>query len=214
MTNPYAERRRAMVREQLEERGLRSPRVLEAMGRVPREKFVAAHLADFAYDDGPLPIGEGQTISQPFMVAVMVDALGLEGGERVLEIGTGCGYAAAVLAELAGEVFTIERHEGLARSAEIRLAELGYRRVHARCGDGTWGWPEEAPFDRIVVAAAGPTVPEALRAQLAIGGKLLMPVGAHGGVQVLRRITRVTEHEFSEEDLGEVRFVPLIVDEG
>ncbi len=148
-----------MVRRQIAARGVRSPAVLGAMRKVRREGFVPSYLGEFAYDDAPLPIEEEQTISQPYIVALMVEALALEGHERVLEIGTGSGYAAAVLAEVAREVYTIERHELLARSAELRLAEQGYGQVHVRCGDGTLGWPERAPFDAIVVAAGGPSVP-------------------------------------------------------
>jgi protein-L-isoaspartate(D-aspartate) O-methyltransferase len=208
------ERRRRMVEEQIAARGVRSPAVLEAMRTVRREGFVPSYLGEFAYDDTPLPIEQEQTISQPFIVAFMVEALELEGHERVLEIGTGSGYAAAVLAEVAHEVYTIERHEKLARSAEARLAEEGYEQVHVRCGDGTLGWPEEAPFDAIIVAAGGPSVPGSLREQLAIGGRLVIPVGESVGLQSLRRITRVAADEYREEDLGGVRFVPLIGEEG
>ncbi|MBW2245546.1 MAG: protein-L-isoaspartate(D-aspartate) O-methyltransferase, partial [Deltaproteobacteria bacterium] len=195
-------------------RGVRSPAVLDAMRKVRREGFVPSYLGEFAYEDAPLPIEEEQTISQPYIVALMVEALALEGHERVLEIGTGSGYAAAVLAEIAREVYTIERHEKLARSAELRLAEEGYGQVRVRCGDGTLGWPEQAPFDAIVVAAGGPSVPDSLRQQLAIGGRLVIPVGEQVGLQTLRRITRVDVDEFREEDLGGVRFVPLIGEEG
>jgi len=210
----YDRARREMVERQIAARGVRSPAVLEAMGKVRREGFVPSYLGEFAYEDTPLPIEEEQTISQPYIVAFMIEALDLKGGERVLEIGTGSGYAAAVLAEIADEVYTIERHAGLARSAEQRLAEHGYTHVHVRCGDGTLGWPEAAPFDAIVVAAGGPTVPESLAEQLAIGGRLVIPVGPTVGLQRLRRITRVSENEYREEDLGGVRFVPLVGAEG
>ncbi|HHQ14196.1 MAG TPA: protein-L-isoaspartate(D-aspartate) O-methyltransferase, partial [Chromatiales bacterium] len=159
--------RQAMVERQLEARGIRSEPVLQAMGKVEREGYVPSYLGEFAYDDTPLPIEEEQTISQPYIVAVMLEALDLHGGERVLEIGTGSGYAAAVLAEIAAEVYTIERHERLAWTALARLQRDGYSNVQVRCGDGTLGWPEAAPFDAIVVAAGGPEVPKSLREQLA-----------------------------------------------
>ena len=174
----FRARRNDMIRTQIAGRGVRDPRVLAALVAVPRERFVADELAEFAYEDAPLPIEEGQTISQPYIVALMVAALELRGDERVLEIGTGSGYAAAVLAHLAREVYTVERHEALAEIARRRLAELGCANVHVRHGDGTLGWPEHAPYDAIVVAAGGPDVPATLREQLAIGGRLVMPVGA------------------------------------
>lgn len=216
MTEHDASRRHReeMVRSQIEARGVRSEAVLEAMRTVRREGFVPSYLGEFAYDDTPLPIEAEQTISQPYIVALMVEALELEGEERVLEIGTGSGYAAAVLAELAREVYSIERHQRLADSAAARLAQEGYGKVHVRCGDGTLGWPEAAPFDAIVVAAGGPTVPTSLREQLAVGGRLVIPVGEQVGLQRLRRITRVGVDEFREDDLGGVRFVPLIGEEG
>jgi protein-L-isoaspartate(D-aspartate) O-methyltransferase len=181
---------------------------------VRREGFVPSYLGEFAYDDTPLPIEEEQTISQPYIVAFMVEALELEGGERVLEIGTGSGYAAAVLAEIAGEVYSIERHPRLAQAAKKKLAAQGYTKVSLRCGDGTLGWPEEAPFDAIIVAAGGPRVPVSLREQLRVGGRLVIPVGTTVGLQALVRITRTNESEFREEDLGGVRFVPLVGKEG
>jgi protein-L-isoaspartate(D-aspartate) O-methyltransferase len=207
-------KRREMVECQIAGRGIRSERVLDAMGKVRREGFVPSYLGEFAYDDTALPIEEEQTISQPYIVAYMIEALNLDGAERVLEIGTGSGYAAAVLGEIAREVFTIERHPGLAKGAETRLAEEGYKNVHVRCGDGTLGWPEQAPFEAIVVAAGGPTVPEMLREQLEIGGRLVIPVGETVGRQSLIKIIRVSESEYRTEDLGGVRFVPLIGEEG
>jgi protein-L-isoaspartate(D-aspartate) O-methyltransferase len=207
-------KRREMVERQIAGRGIRSERVLDAMGKVRREGFVPSYLGEFAYDDTALPIEEEQTISQPYIVAYMIEALNLDGAERVLEIGTGSGYAAAVLGEIAREVFTIERHPGLAKGAETRLAEEGYKNVHVRCGDGTLGWPEQAPFEAIVVAAGGPTVPEMLREQLEIGGRLVIPVGETVGRQSLIKITRMSESEYHTEDLGGVRFVPLIGEEG
>ncbi len=209
------ERRRAeMIERQIASRGVRSPRVLSAMGRVRREGYVPSYLGEFAYEDAPLPIEEEQTISQPYIVAFMVEALELAGGERVLEIGTGSGYAAAVMAEIAAEVYTIERHERLARQAAKRLARDGYRNVHVRHGDGTLGWPEAAPFDAIVVAAGGPQVPRSLREQLAVGGRLVIPVGEEVGLQRLKRIRRLSAERYQEADLADVRFVPLIGEEG
>ncbi|RMF96205.1 MAG: protein-L-isoaspartate(D-aspartate) O-methyltransferase [Gammaproteobacteria bacterium] len=210
----YQALRQEMVERQLKARGIRSGPVLQAMGKVRREGYVPSYLGEFAYDDTPLPIEEEQTISQPYIVAAMLEALDLGGGEKVLEIGTGSGYAAAVLAEIAGEVYTIERHATLARSAAERLARDGYRNVHVRCGDGTLGWPEAAPFDAIVVAAGGPEVPESLREQLAIGGRMVIPVGRTIGLQRLLRITRTGPDRYETEDLGAVRFVPLVGAEG
>lgn len=210
----FAARRERMVRAHLEGRGIRDARVLDAFRRVPRESFVAPEHADAAYDDAPLSIGRGQTISQPFLVAEMLDALRLGGVERALEIGTGSGYSAALLACLAAEVETIERDEELARRAAERLAQLGFERVLARVGDGTLGSPERAPFDAIVVTAGGPSVPPALLAQLAPGGRLVMPVGEHRTFQRLVRVTRGEDGAFATEDLGRVRFVPLIGAQG
>ncbi len=210
----FQQRRADMVNEQLRARGIDSPAVLEAMGRVAREQFVPVHLRDSAYEDGPLPIGAGQTISQPYIVALMIEALDLEGGERVLDIGTGSGYAAAVLGCIAGEVFSIERIQELADRAERALTAQGFDNVRVRCGDGTLGWPEHQPFDGIVVAAGAPAVPEALKHQLTLGGHLVIPVGGEQGVQYLERVTRLSEDEFRTEDLGAVRFVPLRGEQG
>ena len=203
-----------MVERQIAARGVRSSRVLDAMRKVRREGYVPSYLGEWAYEDTPLPIEEEQTISQPYIVAFMVEALELESTDRVLEVGTGSGYAAAVLAEIAAEVFTIERHEVLARSAAERLRADGYDNVHVRHGDGTLGWRSEAPFDAIVVAAGGPEVPESLKRQLAIGAHMVIPVGDLATSQELERITRVGEDEFERETLGRVRFVPLVGDEG
>jgi protein-L-isoaspartate(D-aspartate) O-methyltransferase len=208
-----AERQR-MVDRQIAARGIRDARVLAAMSRVPREKFLREGLAEFAYKDTPLPIESDQTISQPYIVAYMAEALGLKGGEKVLEIGTGSGYAAAVLAEMAGEVYTVERYENLASSAAERLERLGYRNAHVLHGDGTRGWPEHAPYDAIVVAAGGPEVPASLREQLAIGGRLVIPVGPSVRSQRLVRVTRRAPHDYDEEELIAVAFVPLVGEEG
>ena len=209
-----SEARRQMVAHQIQERGVRSRAVARAMREVPREEFMGEELREFAYADSPLPIGEGQTISQPYIVAYMTEALELEGGERVLEVGTGSGYAAAVLSRIADEVYTIERHTNLARNAEKILRQLGYDNVHVIAGDGTKGWPEAAPYDAIIVAAGGIEVPPALRSQLALGGRLVIPVGPTPREQRLVRLTRVEENRFEEEDLLPVRFVPLIGEQG
>ena len=202
-----------MVERHIRARGIRDPRVLAAMAIVPREAFVPPEAADHAYEDRPLPISAGQTISQPYIVALMTEALGLRGSERVLEIGTGSGYAAAVLACIAREVYTIERIPELADLARDRLGRLGYRNATVRCGDGTLGWADGAPFDAIVAAAGGPEVPRVLLDQLAIGGRLVMPVGP-ADEQQLVRITRVAASQFRQDDLGAVRFVPLIGEHG
>src|SRR5688500_9575605 len=169
--------RHAMIERQLRPRGIRDERVLRALGRIPRERFIPAELAGDAYADGALPIDCEQTISQPVIVALMTEALQLTGQEKVLEIGTGSGYQTALLAELAAEVFTIERHADLSRQAQERLQTLGYKNIHTRIGDGSLGWPEEAPFDRILVTAAAPDCPPALWDQLAEGGILVGPFG-------------------------------------
>ncbi len=213
MTDVFDDRRRKMVEHQLMGRDITDPAVLQAMGAVPRERFVDPHQEAYAYADGPLPIGEGQTISQPYVVALMTQALELGGEDRVLEVGTGSGYAAAVLAEIAQEVYTIERHDRLAAEAEDRLEQLGYENVTVICGDGSLGWPQAAPYDAIVVAAGGPEVPESLREQLEIGGRLVIPVGPRR-TQRLIRLRRISEPDFREEELGPVGFVPLIGEEG
>src|SRR5271169_2550727 len=179
-----ASQRAGMVERQLRERGIRDERVLAAMGRVPRENFIAPEFAREAYADGPIPIGNGQTVSQPYMVAAMVEALELRPSDRVLEVGTGTGYEAAVLAELAAEIWTIERHEELVSKAREILARLGYTNVHVVHGDGSLGLTEQAPFDKILVAAAAPQIPESLIAQLADDGRLVAPVGTRAEQQV------------------------------
>ena len=213
-----AELRRLMVRQQIEARGVTDRAVLAAMEEVPREAFVSAPYAKLAHEDQPLPIEEGQTISQPYIVALMAEALQLGSGARkrarVLEIGTGSGYAAAVLSRIAAEVYTVERIGSLAETARKRLAELGFENVHVLHGDGTLGWPEHAPYDGIVVAAGGPEVPEALLEQLSAGGRLVIPVGATQREQSLLRVTRSESGEIRREDLGGVRFVPLIGAQG
>ena len=208
-----ADRRRErelMVQQQIEARGVDLPAVLDAMRSVPRERFLPEELDEFAYHDAALPIAEGQTISQPFVVALMASALDPKPEHRVLEIGTGSGYGAAVLSRIVREVYTVERHASLAAAARQQLDELGYRNVVVRHGDGTLGDPEHAPFDGIVVTAAGREVPKPLLEQLAIGGRMVIPVGEEGSVQRLRRITRTAQDDYTDEDLGEVRFVPLV----
>jgi len=196
-----------MVQTQLIARGVRDPRVLDAMRRVPRERFVLPDYLERAFEDGPLPIGQGQTISQPYIVALMTEMLELTGDERVLEIGTGSGYQTAVLAELAREVYTVEIIPALSESAQRLLEELGYTNVSFRVGDGTDGWKEHAPFDRILVTAAPRQFPAELGEQLAVGGWAVVPVG--GLVQELQRIRR-TESGFTTEHGVGVRFVPMV----
>lgn len=203
-----------MVERQIAARGVRDPLVLNAMRAVDREAFVPHDLVEFAYQDAPLPIEEEQTISQPYIVALMLEALELRRGEKLLDVGSGSGYAAAVASRIARQVFGIERHESLAESAAARCLSLGYTNVHIRQGDGTLGWPEESPFDAIMVGASAPRVPESLKRQMKIGGRLVIPVGDTPRVQNLKRVRRVGEHRWIEEDLGPVQFVPLIGEEG
>ncbi len=210
----FAKRRSQMIDRHIAYRGVRAPLVLEAMRNVPRERFLPEELREFAYEDTPLPIAEGQTISQPYIVAMMTEALDLKGGEKVLEIGTGSGYAAAVLAEIAQDVYSVERIGQLAGKSAAKLARLGYSNVHVLHGDGTRGWPEHAPYDAIIVAAGGPQVPESLKAQLKIGGRLVIPVGADRRLQELLRVTRVAEHQYTTTELADVGFVPLVGEEG
>jgi len=201
-----------MVERQLVRRGIKDERVLDAMRSVPREAFVRADLAEFAYDDGPLPIGHGQTISQPFIVALMAEAARIAPGARVLEVGAGSGYAAAILGKLAAEVVTIERHNALADSAREALRRLDYTNVEVQQGDGSRGVPERAPYDAILVAAGAPAPPDSLKHQLAEGGRLVIPISVNAH-QELRVITRRGD-EYEVEDLGAVRFVPLLGEEG
>jgi protein-L-isoaspartate(D-aspartate) O-methyltransferase len=197
-----------MIETQLRRRGVTDAAVLAAMEIVPRHEFVPEELRARAYEDAPLPIGDGQTISQPYIVAAMTAALHLRPGDRVLEIGTGCGYQAAVLSRLAKEVFTVERRPELALSASARLARLGYANVHVHCGDGTLGLPEFAPFNAILVAAAAPAIPQPLLAQLAEGGRMILPVG-DAEHQELRLIEK-QGNAFLKNKLEGCRFVPLV----
>ncbi|MGH9748362.1 MAG: protein-L-isoaspartate(D-aspartate) O-methyltransferase [Candidatus Polarisedimenticolia bacterium] len=208
-SDPYAAERLRMVRDQIERRGVRDPLVLQAMRRVPRHLLVGPQERFRAYQDGPLPIGSGQTISQPYIVAFMTEALRVGTGDRVLEVGTGSGYQAAVLAAIVKEVFTIEIHAELARDARKRLEELGVRNVRIREGDGFHGWPEEAPFDAIIVTAAPASIPRPLLDQLRPGGRLVIPLGPlDAEAQNLVRVTR-TADGFERETLLPVRFVPM-----
>jgi len=212
--NPYIEPRECMVRDQLAGRGVHDRRVLDAMLRVPREAFVPENCRQAAYSDQPLPIGAGQTISQPYIVAAMIEALGLQGDEHVLEIGTGSGYGAAVLAHIARAVHTIERIPELARMARETLRRLGYGRVDVVEGDGTLGWDRAAPYDAIVATAHGPGIPPSLRAQLRPGGRLVMPVADKENGQLLVRVVRALDGSDRTESLEPVRFVPLIGAQG
>lgn len=203
-----------MVEVQIARRGIRDSRLLAAMRRVPREAFIQPGFEEFAYEDGPLPIGEGQTISQPYIVALMIEAAELQPGDRVLEVGAGSGYAAALMSRIADRVYAIERYPTLGEAARRHFSDLGYDNIELRVGDGTLGWPEAAPFDAILVAAGGPGVPPALKRQLRVGGRLVIPVGSEERRQELLKISRRSETAFEEEDLGGVMFVPLVGRQG
>jgi len=202
----FAEARKAMVKTQIEPRGVKDKKVLKAMRAVPRHRFVPAGLVQRAYSDGPLPIGEGQTISQPYIVALMTELLGLKGGEKILEIGTGSGYQAAVLAEIVEHVYTIEIICSLAETADKRLKEMEYDNITVRCGDGYQGWEEHAPFDGVIVTAAPDHIPQPLVDQLKVGAKLVIPVG--DVFQELMVITK-TETGIQKMNAIPVRFVPM-----
>jgi len=203
------EKRQAMVENQLKPRGIKNQRLLKAFLEVPREPFVGEELKKSAYQDRPLPIGEGQTISQPYIVAYMLNKLEIASDDRVLEVGSGCGYVLALLAELTEEVYGIERKELLAERSRQTLKQLGYDKVTIRAGDGSRGWKEKAPFDDILVSAAASRVPEELKEQLEIGGSMILPLG-DGFSQYLVLITRKGRNKFSRKKLEAVRFVPLI----
>lgn len=213
MNYDFQEARSCMVKKQLWERGIRDERVLQSMSSVPRHLFVPLSLKTQAYDDTPLPIGYGQTISQPYMVALMAEAAQLKSSDIVLDIGTGSGYAAAVLSNLAKKVYSIELVSELAEEAKTRLKECGYSNVNVIQGDGSIGFKAYAPFDAILVAAGAPIVPHSLKEQLAINGRLIIPVGKEL-FQKLLRITRVDQNHYEEETLDSVRFVPLKGQEG
>ncbi|MFW5999285.1 MAG: protein-L-isoaspartate(D-aspartate) O-methyltransferase [Halanaerobiaceae bacterium] len=205
----FASLRERMVEDQLVARGIEDENLLSAFSSVPRHEFVPEKERGHAYEDRPLPIGQGQTISQPYIVAEMISALELEAGDRLLEIGLGSGYAAAIMAEVANEVFAVERLAVLVRRAREKLAELEYDNIEVKTGDGTEGWPEKAPFDGILVSAAAPEVPETMLEQLDTGGVLVIPAGDKT-VQQLLKITREDEGKYRREKLGGVRFVPLV----
>ncbi len=204
--DPWAAPRRDMVEQQIRERGVEQPAVLQAMESVPRHLFIPADHRDQAYSDAPLPIGWGQTISQPYIVALMTQLLDLDHHDKVLEIGTGSGYHAAVLSKVAGEVFTIEIIDELGKQARATLQQLGYQNVHVRVGDGYKGWPEEAPFDAIILTAAPPKIPEPLVEQLKVGGRMVVPVGSY--LQDLLLLTK-TAHGVEKRIVAPVRFVPM-----
>jgi protein-L-isoaspartate(D-aspartate) O-methyltransferase len=210
----FAELRERMVRRQIEGRGIRDAAILDAFCEVPREAFIASDQAHMAYDDRPLPIEAGQTISQPYIVALMVEAAEIRRGDKVLEVGAGSGYAAAVMSRIADRVIAIERQLELARIAAERMDRLGYSNVTILEGDGTRGCAEEAPFDAILASASGSHVPQPLVDQLAAGGRLVMPVGSGPGVQELVKVTKGPGGRLVHANLGGVRFVPLIGEEG
>jgi len=210
----YAELRERMVDRQIAARGLDDPTLLAAFRAVPREEFINPSYADYAYQDSPLPIESGQTISQPYIVALTIDAAGIEPGHKVLEIGAGSGYAAAVIGRIADKVIAIERHPELVRIARERMKRLGYDNVRVVEGDGTLGWAEEAPYDAIVAAASGSHVPKSLIEQLKPGGRIVMPLGDPHSVQSLVKVTKHEDGTLERQDLCAVRFVPLIGKEG
>lgn len=210
----FIRERDQMVARQIAGRGIVGGRLLAAMREVPRHEFVAPEIAHLAYEDSPLPIEADQTISQPYIVALMIEAAEIAPGDKVLEIGAGSGYAAAVMSRIAERVVAIERHGELAGLAAARMDRLGYANVRIVQGDGSRGCPDEAPFEAILAAASGSHVPEALLAQLSIGGTLVMPIGEPAEVQHLVKVTRTGDEGYEREDLGAVRFVPLIGEEG
>lgn len=208
----YRNMRKTMVEQQIVQRGIADKAIVASMLRVPRHLFIPENISNRAYEDCPQPIGQGQTISQPYIVASMIQLAHISPNSRVLDVGTGSGYSAAVLANISKEVFTIERLESLAETAESRLHDLGYDNVMIKTGDGTKGWEDHAPYDAILVAAATPDIPQALKNQLTIGGVLVIPIGHPSNVQYLMRITRKTVSSWNTETLEAVRFVPLISD--
>ena len=203
-----------MIERQIAGRGLDDPRLLAAFRAVPREDFISGDYADFAYQDSPLPIESGQTISQPYIVALTIDAAGIKPGDKVLEVGAGSGYAAAVIGRIAGRVIAVERHHELVEIATRRMSRLGYDNVRIVEGDGTLGWPADAPFDAIVAAASGSHVPQSWIEQLKPGGRIVMPIGEQHAIQSLVKVTKEEDGKLSREELGAVRFVPLIGAEG
>ena len=210
----FASEREAMIERQLKRRGISEAEILDAFRAVPREAFISDEHAHLAYGDHPLPIEAKQTISQPYIVALMIQAAAIKPGDRVLEVGSGSGYAAAVISRIAAKVVGIERQHELVAIARERLERLGYHNIEIVEGDGTMGWPDAAPFDAILAAASGSHVPEALIAQLSPGGRLVMPIGEPGWVQELVKVTKQDDGILLQENLGGVRFVPLIGEEG
>ena len=206
----YVDLQEQMVREQILWRGIKNKSLIDSMLQVPRHLFIPEDLRDYAYEDGPQPIGEGQTISQPYIVAYMIEIASISQNSRVLDVGTGSGYVAAILSNMVKEVFTIERIPILADTAKKRLQDIGYANIKFKIGDGSEGWLEHDPYDSIFVGAAAEKVPEHLKQQLAIGGTLIIPVGSPFGIQNLLRIQRNNENEWNEENVETVRFVPLI----
>ena len=210
----FTREREAMVERHLKRRGIKEQHIVEAFLAVPREEFVSADYAHLAYGDHPLPIEAGQTISQPYIVALTIQAAGIKPGDKVLEVGAGSGYAAAVISRIAGKVIAIERQHDLVEIAQGRMRRLGYDNVEIVEGDGTRGCPEHAPFDAIVAAARGSHVPKTFIEQLEDGGRIVMPVGDPGWVQELVKVTKMPDGTLDRESLGGVRFVPLIGEEG
>jgi protein-L-isoaspartate(D-aspartate) O-methyltransferase len=210
----FASEREAMVERQMKRRGITEPEILDAFRQVPRELFVSPAYAHLAYEDHPLPIEAGQTISQPYIVALMIEAAAVCSGSKVLEVGSGSGYAAAVISRIAAKVVGIERQHELVEVARERLSRIGYENVEIVEGDGTRGWPEQAPYDAIIVAASGSHLPQPLLDQLRPGGRLVMPLGGPGWMQKLVSVFKRDDGSFDKSDLGAVRFVPLIGDEG
>ena len=204
----YASQRKTMVETQIQNRGVVHPGTLAAMLKVPRHEFVPEKMKQYAYIDGPLPIGNGQTISQPYIVAIMTQALRPKSSDRILEIGTGSGYQAAVLAKIVDSVYSIEIVEDLARTAKTRLQRLGYTNVHVRWGDGYHGWPAKAPFDAIIVTAGADSIPQPLVDQLKVGGRMIIPVGPHRGVRQLVLVMK-KKNKIVKKNLMAVRFVPF-----
>jgi protein-L-isoaspartate(D-aspartate) O-methyltransferase len=213
MTNERLKERHLMVKEQLEQRGIRNPWLLQAMLDIPRHLFVPAEQQDNAYEDGPLPIGHGQTISQPYVVAAMVERIEPLNTDRVLEVGLGSGYSTAVLSRLVQKAYAIDREPSFIHPARERFRQLGISNVEAKEGDGTLGWPEEAPFDAIVVTAAGPQIPPSLLQQLKVDGRLVMPIGDTQR-QVLKKVVKESSTSYKDENIFDVRFVPLVGKEG
>ncbi|MBS3818601.1 protein-L-isoaspartate(D-aspartate) O-methyltransferase [bacterium] len=207
MKEEFREEREEMVRSQIESRGIKDKRILDAMKKVPRHQFVPDQTQKFAYHDEPLPIGEGQTISQPYIIAYMTDVLGLKKEDKVLEIGTGSGYQAAILAEMVSQVFSIEAISSLSRKAQKTLEDLGYTNIYFKVGDGTWGWKEQAPYDAILVTAAPPSIPTPLQEQMREEGRMVLPVGET--YQDLYLVVK-KKGKFKKKKLLPVRFVPLI----